>query len=136
MVFNSDAERSRRTIEPMLFLKDGSDADDEHHSDWSVGFPSLKRARIDEEGFLAEAVLAYAASIDGVPETPKGYVEAITSDEAAEWRQAIDAELQSHARNQTWTLVPLERLLFQLDAVGFLQRNATRAVELSDTKLG
>ena len=55
---------------------------------------------------LAEAVLAYAAGIDGVPDTPNTYAEAIASDEAAEWRQAMDAELQSHARNQTWTLVP------------------------------
>ena len=79
---------------------------DRQHSDWSDGLPTPKRARIDEEGLLAEAVLAYAASIDGVPDTPNAYAEAIASDEAAEWRQAIDAELQSHARNQTWNLVP------------------------------
>ena len=106
MVFNPDAERSRRTIEPMFLLENVSDADDEQHFDWSDGLPSPKRARIDERGLLAEAVLAYSASIDGVPETPYTYAEAIACDEAAEWRQEIDAELQSHSRNQTWTLVP------------------------------
>ena len=64
---------------------------DRQHSDWSDGLPSPKRARIDGEGLLAEAVLAYDASIDGVPDTPNTYAEAIASDEAAEWRPAIDA---------------------------------------------
>ena len=63
---------------------------------------------------LAEAVLAYAASIDGVLDTQNTYAEAIAGDEAAEWRQAMDAELQSHARNQTWTLVPRHHTFFLL----------------------
>ena len=92
----------------MFLLENGVDADDERLSESRDVPPSPKRARIDEEGLLAEAVLACAASVGGVPDTPNPYAEAVASDEAAEWRKDMDAELLSHDRNHTWTLVPRE----------------------------
>ncbi|CAH0473535.1 unnamed protein product [Peronospora belbahrii] len=115
--------------EPMFLVEDGLDADVEHHYDWSDRLRSPKRAGIDEEGLLAEAVLAYAASIDGVSDTPNTYAEAIASDKASERRQAVDAELQLYARNQTWTFVPRETATRLIGCRWFLPRNANRTVE-------
>nr|CAI72292.1 putative polyprotein [Phytophthora infestans] len=103
MVFHPETERSTRPREPLLLLGNGDDEDVERGSD---GPSSPKRTRIDEDGLLAEAVLAYAASIGGVPDTPNTYAEAIASNEAGEWRRAMQSELNSHSRNGTWTLVP------------------------------
>ena len=103
LVFHPEAERSRRIREPVFLLENESDVDGAESDDTP---PSSKRARIDEDGLLAEAVLAYAASIGGVSDTPNSYAEAIASDEAAEWRKAMETELASHAQNGTWTLVP------------------------------
>jgi hypothetical protein len=37
---------------------------------------------------------------------PTTYAQAMASDDAAQWREAMDAELLLHERNGTWTLVP------------------------------
>ncbi|GMF32517.1 unnamed protein product [Phytophthora fragariaefolia] len=58
--------------------------------------PSPKRAGIDVDGLIAEAVLAYAASIGNTMDIPTTHAQAMTSDEAAQWREAMDAELLSH----------------------------------------
>ena len=75
----------------MFLLDDGVDADGERMSEWSDEPPSPKRARIEKEEFLAEVVFTYAASIDGVPDTPNTYAEAVASDEVDEWSKAMDA---------------------------------------------
>uniref|UniRef100_A0AAV1UB84 Retroviral polymerase SH3-like domain-containing protein n=1 Tax=Peronospora matthiolae TaxID=2874970 RepID=A0AAV1UB84_9STRA len=105
LVFYPETTFSRRSREPALLLENEKYDDEAHQSEWSDGPPPPKRARIDDEGLLAEAVLAYAANVDGIPDTPNTYAEAIASGEADEWRKAIDAELHSHAKNHTWTLV-------------------------------
>uniref|UniRef100_A0AAV1UVQ3 Reverse transcriptase Ty1/copia-type domain-containing protein n=1 Tax=Peronospora matthiolae TaxID=2874970 RepID=A0AAV1UVQ3_9STRA len=106
LVFNPETTFSRRSREPALILEDEKYDDEVHQSEWSDGPPSPKRARIDDEGLLAEAVLAYAENFDGIPDTPNTYAEAIASGEADERSKAFDAELHSHAQNYTWTLVP------------------------------
>ena len=63
------------------------------------------RARVDEEVFLAKAMLTHAASINNIPNALNTYAEAVATTEAVEWRQAIDEELLSFANNMTWTLV-------------------------------
>ncbi|KAE8910252.1 hypothetical protein PF010_g2339 [Phytophthora fragariae] len=63
VVFHPPIHHLRRDREPVLLLEDGTDAEEERKSEGSDGPPSPKRARIDEDGLLAEAVLAYAASI-------------------------------------------------------------------------
>jgi hypothetical protein len=90
----------------VFLLEDGTDAAEERESEGSDGPPSPKRARIDEDGLLAEAVLAYAASVGDAVDLPTTYAQAMASDDAAQWREAMDAELLSHERNGTWTLVP------------------------------
>lgn len=108
LVFRPQVERSRRTNEPMLLLENGSDADESLGG--SEGPPSSKRARIDEDGLIAEAILAYAVSVGEESDLPTTYAQAMSSDEAEQWRQAMDAELQSHHKNKTWTLVPRESI--------------------------
>lgn len=49
--------------------------------------------------------MPYAAIIEDVPYTPNTYAEAVADDEATEFRKDMDAELLSHDRNHTWTLV-------------------------------
>ncbi|KAE8880366.1 hypothetical protein PF003_g35510 [Phytophthora fragariae] len=71
-----------------------------------LGHPPPKRARIDEGGLIAEAVLAYAASIGDAVDIPTTHAQAMASDDAAQWCEVMDAELLSHERNGTWTLVP------------------------------
>ncbi|KAE9023480.1 hypothetical protein PR003_g13857 [Phytophthora rubi] len=85
VVFHPPIHHLRRDRETVFLLEDGTDAEEERKSEGSDGPPSPKRARIDEDGLLAEAVLA---------------------GDAAQWRVAMDAELLSHERNGTWTLVP------------------------------
>ncbi|KAE9332807.1 hypothetical protein PR003_g14330, partial [Phytophthora rubi] len=104
VVFHPPVHRSRRAREPVFLLEDGTDAEEERKSEGSDGPPSPKRARIDEDGLLAEAVLAYAASIGDAVDIPTTHAQAMASDDAAQWREAMDAELLSHERNGTWTL--------------------------------
>ncbi|KAE8906867.1 hypothetical protein PF007_g22869 [Phytophthora fragariae] len=106
VVFHHPVHRSRRAREPVFLLEDGTDAEEERKSEGSDGPPSPKRARIDEDGLLAEAVLAYAASIGDAVDIPTTHAQAMSSDDAAQWREAMDAELLSHVRNGSWTLVP------------------------------
>ncbi|KAE9000882.1 hypothetical protein PF011_g13989 [Phytophthora fragariae] len=106
VVFHPPIHRSRRPREPVFLLEDGTDAEEERKSEGSDGPPSPKRARIDEDGLLAEAVLAYAASSGDAVDIPTTHAQAMASDDAEQWREAMDAELLSHERNGTWTLVP------------------------------
>ncbi|KAE9188971.1 hypothetical protein PF004_g22347 [Phytophthora fragariae] len=109
VVFHPPVHRSRRAREPVFLLEDGTDAEEERKPEGSDGPPSPKRARIDEDGLLAEAVLGYAASIGDAVDIPTTHAQAMASDDTAQWREAIDAELLSHERNGTWTLVPQVR---------------------------
>ncbi|GMF31991.1 unnamed protein product [Phytophthora fragariaefolia] len=82
-----------------------------YHEDQLVFRPETERtrrsvARIDEDGLIAEAVLAYAVSIVEAADPPSTYAQSMAGDEAAAWRKAVKAELRSHERNGTWTLVP------------------------------
>ena len=106
LVFNPRVERSRSAKKPVCLLEDVLDGDGEQHSEGSNGLPSSKWARIDEYCLFAEAVLAYGASIDGIPDTPNTYAEVIASTESVEWRRAMNAVLSSRAQNHTWTFVP------------------------------
>ncbi|KAE9007452.1 hypothetical protein PR001_g16969 [Phytophthora rubi] len=106
LVFHPEPERSRRSQQPVFLLENGDDDDEGHETEGSDGPPSPKRPRIDENGHIAEAVLAYVARIVDGADPPATYAQAMASDEAAAWRDAMDAELLSHERNGTWTLVP------------------------------
>lgn len=35
-------------------------------------------------------------------EQPRTYVEAMSSPQAAQWKKAIDEEIEAHAENSTW----------------------------------
>ncbi|CAH0478581.1 unnamed protein product [Peronospora belbahrii] len=91
----NDALRPR---EPVFLLEDGTDAEEERKSEGNGGPSSPKRVRIDEDGPIAEAVLAYAASIDDLSTT---YAQAIDSKDATQCREAMEAERLSHKRNNT-----------------------------------
>ncbi|CEG40271.1 retrotransposon ty1-copia subclass [Plasmopara halstedii] len=86
----------------MLLLNDGSanyeaaivesTNNDEHHgtdsgpdNDDQIWPPSPTRPSIDEDGLLAEAVLAYAASVGEADDAPTTYQQAMDGDDAAEW---------------------------------------------------
>lgn len=58
--------------------------------------PSPKRPRIVKDGILAESVLACSAKIDDDTDIPNTYAEAVGSDEAMAWREAMKTELLSH----------------------------------------
>ncbi|CEG46639.1 retrotransposon ty1-copia subclass [Plasmopara halstedii] len=60
--------------------------------------------RIDEDRLLAEAVLAYAASVGKADDVPTTYQQAMDSDDTAEWVKAMKAELRAHEQNGSWTL--------------------------------
>ncbi|CEG45073.1 polyprotein [Plasmopara halstedii] len=70
--------------------------DDEESTEGSEGPPTSKRARIDEDGLIVAAVLAYAVSIDDVTDLPTTYAQAMASDDVMKWREEMDAELRSH----------------------------------------
>ena len=98
LVFRPGMERRRR-CKPMLMLGDGQE--DEELKEESDSPPTPKRARIDEDDLIAEAVIAYAVSMDEDTELPTTYAQAMASDEAPKWREAMDAELHSHEQNKT-----------------------------------
>ncbi|GMF50845.1 unnamed protein product [Phytophthora fragariaefolia] len=104
VVFHPPTDRPRRARERVFLLEDGTDAEEERKSEGSDGPLSPKRARIDESGLIAEVVLAYVASIEDVVDIPT-HPQAMTSDEAAQWRETMNAELHSHDRNGAWTMV-------------------------------
>ncbi|OWZ24435.1 hypothetical protein PHMEG_000505 [Phytophthora megakarya] len=107
LVFHPEPERSRRTREPVILLENGPEDEQDVLSKDSNYPPSPKRARIDEDGLVAEAVMAYVANIVEVPDAWNSYAEAMASSETAELRKAMDAELFTHKLNATWELVPL-----------------------------
>ena len=51
---------------------------------------------------------AFSASVHDVNglTDPRSYTEAMSRPDAAGWREAMEAEIASHARNGTWSLVP------------------------------
>uniref|UniRef100_A0AAV1TLZ0 Polyprotein n=1 Tax=Peronospora matthiolae TaxID=2874970 RepID=A0AAV1TLZ0_9STRA len=100
VVFHTPRDRFRSSREPVFLLEEGTDAEEERKSEGRDGPSYPKRARIDEDGLIAEAVLAYAASIDTV-DLPTTYAQAIASEDSTQWREAMDAELLSHKRNNT-----------------------------------
>jgi hypothetical protein len=53
-------------------------------------------------------MVAYALPVidDGIPYT---YKEAVQSVESAKWKEAIDEEMKSLHKNQTWDLVQLPK---------------------------
>ena len=89
----------------MMLLRNGSN-NEEERTKGSDGPPPPKRARIDEDGLIAEAVLAYAVSVDDDPDVPTAYDGAVASDDAVKWHEAMNTELRSHEQNKTWTLKP------------------------------
>ncbi|CAH0521055.1 unnamed protein product [Peronospora belbahrii] len=77
VVFHTPINRYRRPREPVFLLEDGTDAEEERKSEGNGGPSSPKRVRIDEDGPIAEAVLAYAASIDDLSTTLQHWSAAI-----------------------------------------------------------
>ncbi|KAE9064384.1 hypothetical protein PF010_g28627 [Phytophthora fragariae] len=113
IVFHPEPERVRRAREPVLVLENGrsdeaeykvNDEDDPDNDDhfWP---PSPKRARVGEDGLLAEAVLAYAANVGDADDAPTTYQQAMKSKEASEWVKAMNSELKAHADNGSWRLI-------------------------------
>lgn len=84
-------------------LEDGS------VSEGSNGPPSTKRPRIDDDGLIAEAVLAYAASVGDADDAPTTNQQAMNSSDSSEWMKAMKAELMAHAENGSWALVPKKK---------------------------
>ncbi|KAE9022403.1 Retrovirus-related Pol polyprotein from transposon TNT 1-94 [Phytophthora fragariae] len=82
VVFHPPIHHLRRDREPVLLLEDGTDAEEERKSEGSDGPPSPKL------------------------DIPTTHAQAMASGDAAQWRVVMDAELLSHERNGTWTLVP------------------------------
>ncbi|OWY90286.1 Integrase, catalytic core protein, partial [Phytophthora megakarya] len=121
LVFHPDVERLRRPREPVFLLENGSDGGEYVQSEGSDGPPSPKRARIDEEGLIAEAVMAYVANIVDAADVPTSYAEAMASPEAAKWRSAMAAELRSHVtkRDENGCVI---RYKARLVAKGFKQK--------------
>ncbi|CEG48824.1 uncharacterized protein PHALS_06624 [Plasmopara halstedii] len=68
LVVRPEVERTRARREPMLMIRNGSD--DEESAEGSKDPPTPKRAKIDEDELIAEAVLAYAVSIDDDTDLP------------------------------------------------------------------
>lgn len=72
----------------------------------SVGPPTLKRAGIDEESLIADAIFAYAVSIGEIADLPTASVKAMANIDVAKWRDVVDAELRSQDKEQTSTPKP------------------------------
>ncbi|GMF25738.1 unnamed protein product [Phytophthora fragariaefolia] len=124
IVFHPEPERVRRVREPVLVLENGrsdedkykvNDEDDPDNDDhfWP---PSPKRARVDEDGLLAAAMLAYAANVGDADDAPTTYQQAMKSKEASEWVKAMNSELKAHAATA------LVRYKARLVAKGFKQK--------------
>lgn len=104
LVFWREVERTRARRELVLMIRNSSD--DEESAEGSEDPPTPKRARIDEDGLIVEAFLAYAVSNNNNADLPTTYVQAMASDDAVKWRKAMGAELRSHKENRRWTLKP------------------------------
>ncbi|KAG2773013.1 Copia protein [Phytophthora cactorum] len=113
IVFHPEPERSRRAREPARLIDVGPthdieyrvNEDDDPDNDDHFWSPSPKRARVDEDRLLAEAVLAYAASVGDADDAPTTYTQAMKSNEASEWVKAMNAELHAHTDYGSWTLI-------------------------------
>ena len=90
MVYHPSAGRMRRTREPPLLLKHRPNTPDEYkvdsdfepNNDDNCWPPSPKKSRVDKDSLLAEAVLAYNASLGEVEDAPTTYQQAMNSNDA------------------------------------------------------
>ena len=62
--------------------------------------------------------------------------EAMTSEQAAQWKAAADAEIQSLEDNETWDLVKLPPGRNPLDASGYSKSNMMSLVNWSAINVG
>lgn len=67
---------------PVLLIEDGPVIHEERTSQGSDGPPSPRRARIDEDVLIAEAILAYAASIVDAADPLSTYAQAMARSDA------------------------------------------------------
>uniref|UniRef100_A0AAV1TS81 Polyprotein n=1 Tax=Peronospora matthiolae TaxID=2874970 RepID=A0AAV1TS81_9STRA len=74
VVFHTPRDRFRSSREPVFLLEEGTNAEEEWKSEGRDGPSYPKRARIDEDGLIAEAILTYAAIIDTV-DLPTTYAQ-------------------------------------------------------------
>ncbi|CEG45003.1 polyprotein [Plasmopara halstedii] len=70
----------------------------EESEESSEGPTTLNGAMIDEDGLIAKADLAYAVCIDDSTDLPTTYAQALASDDAMKWREAMNAELCFHTK--------------------------------------
>ncbi|CEG42968.1 uncharacterized protein PHALS_13200 [Plasmopara halstedii] len=113
---------------PVLMKANGSD-DDESVED-SEGPLTPKRAKIDDDEQIAEAVLGYAVSIDAYG--PTNYVCSINGKRRCD--DAMDAELPSHEENRMWTLKPRGKSKRINDYDGNLPRSVIKMAMSCDTR--
>lgn len=73
----------------------GNGSKGEESKKGSDGPPTPKRASIDEDGLIAEAVFAYAVSLNEETDLPTTYAQAMASDDVSKWREAINAKLRT-----------------------------------------
>ena len=76
-------------------MNDEEEPDNDDHF-WP---PSPKRPRVDEDGLLAEAILAFSASVGNADDVPTTYQQAMKSNEASEWIKAMNYGLKAHDYN-------------------------------------
>ncbi|GMF43101.1 unnamed protein product [Phytophthora fragariaefolia] len=101
LVFHPEPELVRRPRYLVLALEDKYKVNDEEdpNNDDHFWLPSPKRPRVYEDGLLAEAVLAYAASVGDADDAPTTYEQVMKSSESSEWIKAMNSELTAHADN-------------------------------------
>ncbi|GMF57867.1 unnamed protein product [Phytophthora fragariaefolia] len=107
LIFRPEPERVRRPRDLVLALEDEYKVNDEEHPDNDDHFwpSSPNRPRIDEDGLLADADLAYAASVGVSDDMPTTYQQAMERSEGSESIKAMNSELKAHADNGSCTLV-------------------------------
>ena len=57
-----------------------------------------------------EDTAAYVSRVDNNEPEPTSFAEATSSDDAKNWREAIDSELESINENNTWTIIPKKEI--------------------------
>ena len=117
----------------MMLLRNGSN-NEEESTEGSDGPPTPKRARIDEDGLIAEAILAYAVSVDDDPNVPTTYDEAVAGDDAVKWREALTRSYIPMSRIKRGRRSHKKISVARLDHDGSLPRSVIRMALSFDTE--
>ena len=100
-------ESSNRDTEVEVNIEAEPKNDDSHEAQVNAESADLRRSQRVNKGKAPERLVEIINSVNTVLPEPKTFTEALNSNEADQWKRAMDEEMSCLRKNETWTLSEL-----------------------------